>query len=411
MNEIITHKSINQERSQLINRALVADLLRQEGVCSRATLAQLSGLKQATITNIIGEFIECGLVVKTGLMSGCKGRRSIGVTLNDDLYKVIGIRMTRRAFYISIAGLSGKVYAVEEYPIGPRDDVQNTISRIRNAIQDIRRENSSTHIPAVCMAMPGPYREDRDQLLFVTELSGWQNFPIKKALTEGFDIPIYIANDANASAFAQLWYRSKEYGIRNMIYVLAGQGIGCGIITDGKLVLGQRGIAGEFGHNTINYRGALCECGNRGCLEKYCSFLVFCENITRRLQAGEPSILSENNLTAASISDAVKTGDKVAREEYEKACEFLSIGIVNLINQFNPGMIVIGDELAEVAPDLLLKIVCDKVHACINPLVYNDITIEVNRLPESPALLGAAAIAAQNVLSDPTKLMKHEKEA
>ncbi len=93
MNEIITHKSINQERSQLINRALVADLLRQEGVCSRATLAQLSGLKQATITNIIGEFIECGLVVETGLMSGCKGRRSIGVTLNDALYKVIGIRV------------------------------------------------------------------------------------------------------------------------------------------------------------------------------------------------------------------------------------------------------------------------------------------------------------------------------
>lgn len=110
MNDMIARKSINQERSQLINRALVADLLRQEGICSRATLAQLSGLKQATITNIIGEFIECGLVVETGLMSGCKGRRSIGVTLNDDLYKVIGIRMTRRAFYISIVGLSGKVY-------------------------------------------------------------------------------------------------------------------------------------------------------------------------------------------------------------------------------------------------------------------------------------------------------------
>ena len=276
MNKTITCKSINQERSQIINRALIADLLRQEGVCSRATLAQLSGLKQATITNIIGEFIECGLVVETGLMSGCKGRRSIGVTLNDALYKVIGIRMTRRAFYISVVGLTGKVFTVEEYPIGPRDNVQNTISRIRNAIQDIRRENQGTIIPAACMAMPGPYREDRDQLLFVTELSGWQNFPIKEALMEGFDIPIYIANDANASAFAQLWYRSKEYGIHNMIYVLAGQGIGCGIITDGKLVLGQRGIAGEFGHSTIDYRGEPCECGNRGCLEKYCSFLVFC---------------------------------------------------------------------------------------------------------------------------------------
>lgn len=406
MNEIITHKSINQERSQLINRALVADLLRQEGVCSRATLAQLSGLKQATITNIIGEFIECGLVVETGLMSGCKGRRSIGVTLNDDLYKVIGIRMTRRAFYISIAGLSGKVYAVEEYPIGPRDDVQNTISRIRNAIQDIRRENSSTHIPAVCMAMPGPYREDRDQLLFVTELSGWQNFPIKKALTEGFDIPIYIANDANASAFAQLWYRSKEYGIRNMIYVLAGQGIGCGIITDGKLVLGQRGIAGEFGHNTINYRGALCECGNRGCLEKYCSTLALRSRIRERLAAGEASKLQADALSTEALAHAVAQGDPVACEEYDRVCEFLSIGITNLINQLNPGIIVIGDELAEIAPDRMLATVRERVKESVHTLSPGEVAIEVNRLPGSPVLLGAAAFAAQSVLADPGKLIQ-----
>ena len=81
MNEYNTRKSINQEKSQLINRALVLDLLRQEGICSRATLSQLSGLKQATITNIINEFIACGLVIETGLMSGSKGRRSIGISL------------------------------------------------------------------------------------------------------------------------------------------------------------------------------------------------------------------------------------------------------------------------------------------------------------------------------------------
>ncbi|WP_195984291.1 ROK family protein [Clostridium sp. D33t1_170424_F3] len=406
MNESIARKSINQEKSQLINRALVADLLRQEGVCSRATLAQLSGLKQATITNIIGEFIECGLVVETGLMSGCKGRRSIGITLNDDLYKVIGVRMTRSAFYTSLAGLSGKIYAVKQYKISPKESVQDTITRIRTAIKTIIRENEGANIPAVCMAMPGPYREDRDQLLFVTELAGWQNFPIKEALTKDFDIPIHIVNDANASAFAQLWYRSKDYGIQNMIYVLAGQGVGCGIITNGKLVLGQRGIAGEFGHSTINYKGALCECGNRGCLEKYCSYLVYYENVTRRLRAGESSFLSEDNLTPASLSDAVKNGDQVAREEYEKVCEFLAIGIVNLINQFNPGMIVIGDELAEIDSRLMLSIVKEHVRECINPLIYNDVVIETNALPESPALLGAGAIAAKNVLSDPTKLMK-----
>ena len=92
-------KSINQEKSQAINRALIIDLLRQQGVCSRATLAHLSGLKQATITNIIAECITSGFVMETGLMSGCKGRRSIGVTLNDDLYKVIGIKSHRCIFH------------------------------------------------------------------------------------------------------------------------------------------------------------------------------------------------------------------------------------------------------------------------------------------------------------------------
>ena len=104
-----------------------------------------------------------------------------------------------------------------------------------------------------------------------------------------------------------------------MIYVLAGQGVGCGMITDGKLVLGHRGLAGEFGHNTINFNGPRCECGNYGCLEKYCSYIVLCENIEKRIRDGEDTLLSLDDLSTAKISEAVKAGDKVAREEYEKS--------------------------------------------------------------------------------------------
>ena len=112
MNQSNKPASINQERSQWINRALILNLLRQEGICSRATLSRLSGLKQATITNIAGELIQCGLVVETGLIAGAKGRRSIGVTLNDARYKVVGIRMTRDQFYVSLVGISGKMYEI-----------------------------------------------------------------------------------------------------------------------------------------------------------------------------------------------------------------------------------------------------------------------------------------------------------
>ena len=134
MNQSNKPASINQERSQLINRALILNLLRQEGICSRATLSRLSGLKQATITNIAAELIQCGLVVETGLIPGEKGRRSIGVTLNDARYKVIGISMTRDQFYVDLVGISGKVYETRSFEISQTEGPQSVLSRIRTAI-------------------------------------------------------------------------------------------------------------------------------------------------------------------------------------------------------------------------------------------------------------------------------------
>lgn len=398
-------KSINQEKSQAINRALIIDLLRQQGVCSRATLAHLSGLKQATITNIISECIASGLVVETGLMSGSKGRRSIGITLNEERCNVIGIRMTRSAFYLCLAGLSGKPYSVQEYSIAPGEPVQTTLPRIRKAVEDTL-EHAEIEISAACMAMPGPYHEERDCLFFVTELSGWQNFPIRATLTKGLNLPFLIVNDANASAFAQLWYRGDDPATQNMLYVLAGEGVGCGIITEGHLVVGQRGLAGEFGHNSIDFNGLPCECGNRGCLEKYCSTLALRAHIRERLAGGAASSLQMDDLSTEALARAVAAGDPVACEEYDRVCDFLSIGVINLINQFNPGMIVIGDELSEIAPDRMLSTVRAHVRESVNPLTCGEITIDVNQLPGSPVLLGAAAVAAQSILADPGKLMQ-----
>ena len=406
MNEPLHLSSINQEKTQVHNRALVLSLLRQEGICSRATLARLSGLKQATITNIAGELLESGVILETGLISGEKGRRSIGVALNDEKYKVLGIRMTRKAFFVSLVGLSGKLYGVQEYGIGMREGVRPVVSRIRSAIQSVILENPDADLLAACVAMPGPYREDLDRLLFVTELEGWQNSPIHATLSEGLNMPLYVLNDANASAYAQLWYRWQEPGVQNMIYILAGQGIGCGMISDGKLVIGQRGIAGEFGHNSIKYDGPPCECGNRGCLEKYCSMTALREGIAKLLRAGKKSLLTPSDLSSRAIAAAIRSGDPVAYECYRQICDLLAIGIVSLVNQLNPGLIVIGDELAELCPDMLLDIVKRQVQRSVNPLIYSDLSIEMNRLPESPSLLGAGAYAVQQILSHPTALMQ-----
>ena len=140
--------------------------------------------------------------------------------------------------------------------------------------------------------------------------------------------------------------------------------------------------------------------------KKYCSTLALRSRIRERLAAGEASKLQADALSTEALAHAVAQGDPVACEEYDRVCEFLSIGITNLINQLNPGIIVIGDELAEIAPDRMLATVRERVKESVHTLSPGEVAIEVNRLPGSPVLLGAAAFAAQSVLADPGKLIQ-----
>lgn len=393
--------SVNQEKIQIINRVLILNLIRQEGICSRATLAKLSGLRQATITNIIGELIHCGLVVETGLISGERNRRAIGVRLNDERFKVIGVRLARGMFDISLAGLSGKPYGIWEHRTGMEGNLPSYLRAVRSAIQNLMREHPNDEVLSVCAAVPGPYHEEEDRLLFVTGLDGWKGCAVQRTLSEGLPMPLHVINDANAGAFAQFWHNSGDAEAQNMVYILAGQGIGCGMLVDGKLLLGQQSIAGEFGHSSISFDGPVCACGNRGCLEQYCSVSALREQIAEQLRNGASSCLREGFITIPAITQAVRIGDRVACEAYRRVCGFLAMGIVSLINQLNPGKIVIGDQLAEIHPGILLDTVKRTIENSVNPLISRNIAVEVNRLEESPSLLGAAAYAAQQALANP----------
>ena len=397
--------SVNQAKIQMINRSLFLNLLRQEGLCSRATLAKLSGLRQATITNIVGELIHSGLVVETGLIAGEKNRRSIGLTLNDERFQVIGVHLTRQTCTACLMGLSGKLYDKWECPIVPEEQGEAALERVRTMIQTIVREHSDAEILSAGVAVPGPYQESEDRLLFVTGMPGWQDCPVRETLSRGLDLPLYILNDANAGAFAQLWYNSHDAHTQNMVYILAGQGIGCGMIVDGKLLLGQQSLAGEFGHSSIQFDGPICACGNRGCLEQYGSMRALFERISEQLDHGAISRLHRNCLNVHALSQAIKNGDRVASDAYRYVCGFLAMGIVSLMNQLNPGKIVIGDQLAEIYPEMMLDVITKSVESRTNALLAGNIVVEVNQLHPNPSLLGAGAYAVHRELEKPARLL------
>ena len=393
---------VGQTEQQRLNRSFVIELLRQKRICSRTDLSKGSRLQRATITNIINEFIDNGLVVEDGLLDGEKGRRSIGIKVNGHRYRVIGVMVTRDEYSIGLIGLSGESYSVKRSAIQAGTDAQTIIDHVKHDIQTmIDKASSEAQVLAIGIALPGPYKREQDEIVFVTNLDGWEDMPVLGKLQNGFDIPIFIENDANAGAYAQYWCGDKEARLRNLAYVVAGQGIGCGIISDGEILQGSMGIAGEMGHTSIHYEGTRCECGNRGCLEGYCSLIVLQKNITKRILSGEEHSELHPGFSIEALERAIRRKDPVALPEYEKICYFLSVGIVNMINQINPNVVIIGDRLAMFEPDTMLRIVRENVRKSLRPLVWESLQIEISQLEHNPILVGAGAIAAKQVFTDP----------
>lgn len=395
---------INNEIQQRMNRALVIDLLRKEGVCSRAKLADISNLRRATITNIINDFIDCGLVVETGLLTGLKNRRSIGIKLNDKNFRVIGVMITRKEYCLLSMGLSGEIFDINEYPIKKEGHVREIISGIKNSINKIIDSSKEYETLAIGISMPGPYKRDQGDIVFVSNQSGWDGVHIYKELQEAFTIPIFIENDANAGAYAMLWNKERKLN-KNLVYIVAGQGIGCGVVVNGEILTGEKGLAGEIGHTSIKFDGNRCECGNIGCLETYCSTIAIEKRFRECIKNNEETILKED-FKWNDFVNAVDIGDEVACREYKVACKFLAVGIVNIINQLNPGVVIIGDQLAQVKPELMHELIVSYVKTAIRPLILEDLKIEIDNSKINPIIIGSAAIAAQKVLENPFEFIK-----
>ncbi len=381
----ITEKSINQEKQQRINRTLVLQLLRQQRLASRADIAKLSGLQRATISNIVRELIDLGLVVESGLLCSEHGRRSIGIQINGKHVGVIGVMITREYFGISRIGLCGELFETQYFQLNKEDSVAESLRRLKREINRAIMSHPKFRVLAVGFAVPGPYRIEGDEMIFITNLKGWDGVPVRSLLQQGIAVPVFTANDANAGALAQFWSHETNLTKKDLIYIVAGQGIGCGMISDGAMLKGAMGVAGEIGHTTIDCHGPRCACGNYGCLELYASALALKDRIKARLEAGEASLLSLGDISGTAANAAIKEAwekkDPLVCEEFQKTCEYLAIGLVSLINQMDPELIILGDALAEIGGARMLEIVQREVKARIRPIIWENLRIELNTVP------------------------------
>jgi predicted NBD/HSP70 family sugar kinase len=370
-------------------------------VCSRAELAKRSGLKQSTITNIIADFISWKLVTERGIIDGTKGRRSIGISLNTDLFKVVSVRLTRKHFSVGIFDLWGAGEVLHHKPLQTLDGSRRAVTRVVDTVKRVIASRKHRFL-GVGVAIPGLFFRSEGKIALMTEFPGWEEISLKKEIQAAFSIPVFLEQDANAAALAEWWLGAHGQESGTMVYIAAGQGVGAGIVIDGQLYRGKLGTAGEVGHMSIDYDGPRCECGNNGCLEEYCSTIALQREVKRSL-LDFPSSPLQGDHSARAIFAAAHAGDELASREVRRAGSYLGLGLVNVIHLLNPDAITIGDDMG-AGGALLIDAVKRSVQSHTLPRIHQAVRIELSSFGIDPVLVGVGMLVVENVLQDTSSL-------
>ncbi len=255
---------------------------------------------------------------------------------------------------------------------------------------------SRDDIVGLGIGAPGPLSH-RDGIIFrAGNLPGWENVRLRRALLERTGLPTVLDNDANAAALAEYWVGAGK-GVRQLVALTLGTGIGAGVVSDGVVFRGHFENAAELGHMIVVARGRPCPCGQSGCLEQYAAPGAITRHCKERLENGEKSTLSEalgngEHFGSRAIADAAQAGDRLAMELWDEACFFLAVGCVNVQHAFNPQTLVLAGGMSQAGDFLLSRV---KEHfSKISWSLHNDapeITISV--LGNSAGVIGAAGLA------------------
>jgi len=314
---------------------------------------------------------------------------------------VLAIDLGGTKIITAIISSKGQMIA-REYCLTLADEgPQAVINRILSAIDHLLslRNIGSSKLGSISIAAAGAIDFDRGVITSSPNLPGWYDIPLRDIVREKHGVNTFLINDASAAGLGEHHFGAGK-GVNNLILLTLGTGIGGGIIINGRLYTGLCGSAGEIGHMTIDVNGPRCNCGNIGCLETLASGTAVAKEAIRRISQGEKSSLTEivageiENITAEEVSLAAQGGDSLASEVISKAANYLGVGMVNLVNIFNPEMIIVGGGMAKMG-DLLLNPARQVVRERAFSLSAQAVRIVPAQLGDDAGVLGAAIFALQ----------------
>jgi glucokinase len=318
---------------------------------------------------------------------------------------VIGVDLGGTNIVVGAVAEDGsRVLAVHSQPTRSEEGSDAVVDRICASIEAVIAQTQEEEgvgrgaFLGVGVGAPGPLDRERGVVVVAPNL-GWHNLPLRQLIGERVGLDATLDNDANCATLGEWWIGAAQGG-RHVVGITIGTGIGGGLILDGRLYHGMSDVAGEIGHTTIDFNGRRCKCGNYGCLEAYTSGPNIALRAVEALESGEKSVLPEmvggdlTKVTAATVYQASEAGDALAREVVRDTARFLGAGIANLLNVFNPDVVVIAGGVTQAGDALFEPLRAEVRRRAFKPAV-EACRIVPGTLPGTAGVVGAVATFLQ----------------
>ena len=300
----------------------------------------------------------------------------------------------------TVAEDGSAVHGVRSEPTRSEEGPQAVVGRIAREVQSSIAEAKRVAgvgremIAGVGIGSPGPLDREKGVVLLTPNL-GWTNLPLRDLVSEAVGLPATLDNDANCAIYGEWWVGAAR-GARYVVGLTIGTGIGGGIVIDGQIYHGTSDVAGEIGHTTIDSTGRLCKCGNYGCLEAYASGPAIAARAAEGIVAGVATRLPEyvggdlSKITAQTVYQAAFANDEYALEVVRDTAKFLGAGVGNLVNIFNPDVVVIAGGVTMAGDRLFLPLKAEVKRRAFKPAVER-CRIVPGELPGTAGVVGAVA--------------------
>lgn len=396
---------INVNLMKDYNKQLVLRTIQKYGPISRAEIANRIELSKPSVSEIVSILIEEEWINEKVPKVKVRGRQPIPLEINKHKKLIIGLEIGAYSNKIVVTNLKANILEEIEIEISheknPIHIIEDLGSRINQIVSQYKQSNID--VLGIGVGMHGLVDTDTGKNIFAPNL-GWRNVEIKSILEKLTGLQVLVDNDCNSSALAEMWFgQGKDEN--NFITVLVDYGVGASVINEGKIFKGSHYVTGQIGHVTIDSDGALCSCGNYGCLETKTSETAILRSVKRNLKLGGMSTLQTlysdiDNITIDDFYEAVNAGDELSLSIARDVARNLGAGFSILINLFGPKFIILGGSLTKIS-DVILPIISDVIQLKVLGEDAKETPIKSSVLGGNLYTIGAASLIVEDIFTLP----------